>query len=433
MNPPPRRSRWQRLVDEVRRLRTEVVESVRIALVQIGVNKMRSMLTALGVVIGVLAVTLMGTAIRGIDTGFDQQMAMLGDDVLYVERWPWGGATEWWRLRNRPDLKPEFAAEANAMIAEMPDSLLELAVPSVPRTTHVRRGGESVDSVFVNGTTAAFSLLTTSTFEEGRFFTESEERTGRPVVVLGYDVAETLFPEGSPLGKTVRVGGRVDCEVIGVFAKQGSFLGLFSFDNQAVVPLAVIRRITRGSYSASLRFKVRPGADKELAVEELTGLMRRIRRLEPDADNDFEINRAEALEGQLGPIKNGIAVAGLVITSLSLFVGAIGIMNITFVSVRERTREIGTRRALGARRRSILIQFLVEAVSICLVGGVVGIGLAFGIAQGVKAGVPNFPVEVAPELVIIGLLVSVGVGVLAGFAPAWQASRLDPATALRHE
>lgn len=428
-----RPSALRRMWDEVRRFRTEAYESVRIALMQIGVNKMRSMLTALGVVIGVLAVTLMGTAIRGIDRGFDAQMSMLGDDILYVEKWPWGGTMAWWEIRNRPDLVPEMADEANVIIEETPDSLLMFAVPSVPRNVSIRREGEVVDGVFMHGTTAAFALMTTSTFSEGRFFNDSEERLGRAVIVLGHDVAQSLFPEGLPIGKTVRVAGRVDCEVIGVFEKQGTFMGLFSFDNQAVVPLPVMRQISRWNFRSSLRFKVRQGVDQDLAVEELTGLMRRIRRLQPDEENDFEINRAEALEEQLGPIKNGIALAGLAITSLALFVGAIGIMNITFVSVRERTREIGTRRALGARRRSILMQFLVEAVSICLVGGIIGMGAAFGIAYGVKTHFTNFPVEIAPELVILGLVVSVSVGVLAGFAPAWQASRLDPATALRHE
>lgn len=432
MRPPPR-SRLGQFWHELVRLEQEAVESVRIAFVQIGVNKMRSMLTALGVVIGVLAVTLMGTAIRGIDTGFDQSMAMFGDDILYVEKWPWGGADEWWKIRNRPDLEVSQALQINTMIEEAGDSSLLLAVPTMPRGLSAKRNSETMEGVFTISTNAEFALLTTSTFAEGRFFSESEDRTGRAVVVLGYEVAQTLFPEGNPIGKEVRVGGRIDCEVIGVFEKQGSFLGLFSFDNQMVIPLTVMQRISRRSPNTTIRVKVREGADKDLAIEELTGYMRRIRQLEADEENDFEVNRTEALEGELGPIKNGIAAAGLVITSLSLFVGAIGIMNITFVSVRERTREIGTRRALGARRRSILMQFLVEAVAICIVGGSLGIAVAFGMAEGVKLAFPAFPVEVSTQLVLTGLFVSIGVGVLAGFAPAWQASRLDPATALRHE
>ena len=169
------------------------------------------------------------------------------------------------------------------------------------------------------------------------------------------------------------------------------------------------------------------------ARDELTGLMRRIRQLGPEEKDDFSINEQGTIRAQLDPIKNGIAIAGLFITGLALFVGAIGIMNITYVSVKERTKEIGTRKALGARRRTILLQFLIEAIAICFVGGVAGLAIAGGLSQLVAIVAPTFPLVFSIGLVLLGLVISVLTGVFSGFAPAWQASKLDPVVALRYE
>jgi putative ABC transport system permease protein len=253
------------------------------------------------------------------------------------------------------------------------------------------------------------------------------------VTVLGSDVAEALFPGRSPLGETVTVKGR-PLQVIGVLAKQGSFLGLFSFDNQILIPLNEYRKffdIRNGAIQ--LRVKVRDKLRLDEAQEELTGAMRRLRGQVPGERDNFSVNQQQAFKQQLDPIKQGIAFAGLFITGLALFVGAIGIMNITFVSVKERTKEIGTRKALGARRRSILLQFLIEAVSICLVGGLAGLLVTYGACLAVKAVLPNLPLEFSSGLVVTALAVSVFTGVVSGFAPAWGASRLDPVVALRYE
>ena len=222
-------------------------------------------------------------------------------------------------------------------------------------------------------------------------------------------------------------------KVIGVPERQGSFLGLQSFDNQAIVPLSTLQKVYRGDWRNNLRVQIAPGADADLAYDEMTGLYRRIRGLLPEEENDFEINRSEALEKELGPVKSGLALAGFFITGLALFVGAIGIMNITFVSVKERTREIGTRRAIGARRNAILLQFLIEAVSICLLGGVIGLALAYGLKTLIANALPNFPFNFSTDLVILACFLSILTGVLSGLAPAWQAAKLDPANALRHE
>lgn len=411
----------------------EFEESVRIAVEQLGLHRTRALLTALGVIIGIVAVTLMGTAIRGIDKGFNDSLAMLGTDILHIQQWPWSNPGEnWARFRNRPAFRASQAAEINRIIADTPDSELLVAVPGVERWWPVKHREKAVNGVRVYGTTADFALTTTAEFAEGRLFNTAETLSGANVIVLGYDVADTLFEGRSAIGEIVRLREQ-PMEVIGVFARQGSFLGLVSFDNQAVVPLGVIRRFDSSDWGTMIQIKVRPGANKWLAEEEARGTVRRVRGLMPGVPDNFEINKTEMLEDDLGPIKSGIALAGIFITGLALFVGAIGIMNITFVSVRERTREIGTRRALGARRRSILMQFLIEAVSICLIGGAVGLSLTFGLQRVVAITFPKFPLVFSPDLLVIALLVSILTGVASGFAPAWTAARLDPAHALRHE
>jgi putative ABC transport system permease protein len=410
----------------------EFAESVRIAWAQIRANKMRSVLTALGVIIGIVAVTLMGTAIRGIDTGFNDSLAMLGDDVLYVQKWPWGPIEDWWNYVNRPPIQVADAERLSRVIENTPNSLLEVVVPVAGRGASVKASDSSVDGIYVFGTTADYARISGVDYKEGRLFNEIESSGGRSVCVLGYDVAEALFPGRSALGGTVRVGGH-PLTIIGVFAKQGEFLGLISFDNQLVMPLNAYRKMFSIRRSTDLRVKVKDKTRLMQAKEELVGAMRRVRGQLPGERDNFTINEQQAFKAVLDPVKTAIAFAGLFITGLSLFVGAIGIMNITFVSVKERTKEIGTRKALGARRRTILLQFLIEAVSICLIGGTVGMMVSYTVFLGIQFQFPWFPVQFSPDLVVISMLVSVVTGIISGFAPAWGASRLDPVVALRYE
>ena len=415
------------------RLRFEFVESFKIAYAQIAANRTRSFLTALGVIIGIVAVTLMGTAIGGINTGFNRSMALLGDDILYVSKHPWATDRDDWEFRNRRDIKSEAADALQIIIDGTPRSQLVKAVPTANAFRNVVRGDYQASSVFTLGTTDEYPEIASVDLRDGRFFNATESRGARNVCVLGCDVADALFPEKSALDGIVTVGGE-KFRVIGVFAKQGSFLGLFSFDNQVVIPLSAFKKffVNKGS-ETDVRVKMRDKEHMEEAKSELIGDMRRVRSLLPDQEDDFAISTQDSFKQALDPIKTGIAVAGLFITGLALFVGAIGIMNITFVSVRERTREIGTRKALGARRRTILLQFLIEAVAICLLGGFVGLLLSYVLFNGVEAAFPSFPIDFSISLVLTGLCISVLTGVVSGFAPAWSASRLDPVTALRYE
>ena len=320
----------------MRRFLYEFSESVRIAATQIRANKMRSVLTALGVIIGVVAVTLMGTAIRGIDKGFANSLALLGDDVLYVQKWPWGPVEDWWNYANRPNLKPDHAQRLNRIIEATPDTKLAFAVPVVGRGSTLKVGDAKVSGVFTIGTTAAYAQMTGTEYKEGRLFNDAEADSASQVCVLGYDVAEALLPNRDPIGQTVLISGQ-PFTVVGVFAKQGEFLGMFSFDNQVVIPLGAFEKHFSTRRGAEIRVKILDKSELAAAKEELVGAMRRVRAQLPGERDNFSINEQEAFKAQLDPVKGTIATIGFVITGLALFVGAIGIMNITFVSVKERT------------------------------------------------------------------------------------------------
>ena len=409
----------------------EIFESIRIAITQIRANKLRSSLTALGVIIGIVAVTLMGTAIKGIDVGVDRSFAGFGDDLLYVTKWPWRNVEDWWNYRNRRPIYHHYARYINEWIDRHPEGPLKLAVPTASRGSTVMRGEFRLNNLWTLGTTYDYSRITRSEMKEGRFFSDFEGEAGRNVVVMGYDVADALFPGESAVGKMIRIRNQ-NFQVLGVTARQGSFLGLFSWDAMVALPLPTYRRNFRAGEDGDIRVQVDTARMAE-ARDELRGVMRRVRQLRPEQRDDFEINEQAIIRAQLDPIKNGIALAGLFITGLALFVGAIGIMNITYVSVKERTKEIGTRKALGARRRTILLQFLIEAVSICLVGGVAGLAVAALLTNILATVAPTFPLVFSLGLVMTGLVISVLTGIFSGFAPAWNASKLDPVVALRYE
>jgi putative ABC transport system permease protein len=404
---------------------SELREGLLIAFQAVRANKMRSILTTLGIVIGIVSVTLMGTAIEGLDRAFNKSIQSIGADVLYVQKWPWGGGQDWWVIRNRRNISIK-----QAKAIERQAELVNAVSPVAGTSRQVKYKRLYVDAVTIIGTGADFLRVNGVNIALGRFFTAAEADGGRPVCVLGSEVSASLFPNETPLGKTVKLGA-YPYRVLGVLEKQGSFLGLESLDNRAYVPInRFFKEFASRRTGISILVKASSLPDLDETKEEVRGIMRKARGLNPKQPDDFAINQQEILIQTFNTIGVVIAAVGLFITGLSLFVGGIGIMNIMFVSVTERTKEIGVRMAIGAPRRSILQQFLLESASLCLMGGIIGLMIAFPLSLIIDQVLPT-----AMPLSIIGvaLLVSVFVGVVSGLLPAYRASRLDPVDALRYE
>lgn len=399
-------------------------EDFMIALGAIFDNKVRSILTLLGIVIGILAVTLMGTLISGLDRSFDRSMDFLGRDVLFISKHKWFDNRSWWEIRNRPNIKPDYVEDIKRQ------SRYALAVtPSVTRRVSVVRGKNSLMGVELEGTTSESIQTSTANIARGRFITTGENRSGSRVAVIGHDVARELFANENPLGGKIKLGN-YRFRVIGVIEKQGKFLGLFSQDNVVVIPLGTFERLFSRRGWAQIKVKV-AAENMAKAKDELTGILRRLRGLKPGEEDNFAINQQEAFRDQYNMIKLAIGGTGVFITILSLVVGGIGIMNIMFVTVKERTREIGIRKAIGATRNMILGQFILEAVIICLVGGAVGLGLSWGGSLLIDQFI--FPSAMPVWLALFSIFLSVAVGLVSGLAPAYRAARLDPIEALRYE
>lgn len=404
----------------------ELTEGLRIALRSIWANKLRAMLTTLGIIIGIVSVTAMFTTINGIERGFDRSVAMLGTNVLNVERFPNTMEGGWWRYANRPVLREDIAE-----VIEQQSRSAAAVAPVVYGSERMRYGDRQLGSVLTRASTPALVEVSGLDLAEGRFFNESDERSGRYVVVIGQEVAEELFPGEAAVGKYVRM--RNDrFEVIGVLVRQGKFLGLVSLDNQAVVPLGAFRKAFGLSpqRDMTIQVKVADGVPLEAAEDELIGIVRAARAQDPIEEENFAINRQDAFRQQIAGVKLTIYAIGLFLTALALLVGGIGVMNIMFVSVRERTREIGIRKAVGATKRAILVQFLLEAVIVCLIGGVIGVALATGVTALINQ---VFTAYLSPTTVALAFGICVGIGVLFGFIPAWSAARSRPIDALRYE
>jgi putative ABC transport system permease protein len=407
----------------------EIKEGLNIAWDAIRANKMRSVLTTLGIIIGIVTVTAMGTAIDALNRAFRDSISILGADVLFVSHYTWADRTYemWLSERQRPDITRRQAHQVEQQM-----SLASAVSPVVGMNQTVRYKNHSSSRVEIYGTTEQYLTTSGFTIDQGRFLSEEEAEGGRPVCVIGNDVATNLFQRESPLGRKITIGSR-RLEVVGVLEKRGSFLGMDSFDNRVIIP---IQQLLIGYWrdpDFTVEVKVKDLLHLEDAKEELRGLMRKIRHIAPgDADN-FTINQQEQFLKTFNKVTGTIATVGLLITSLSLFVGGIGIMNIMFVSVAERTREIGVRKAIGARRRSILLQFLIEAALICLLGGLVGLGITYSLTVLASHFFPYFPLTMSLPVMGLAILVSVVTGLTSGFLPAWRAARMNPVDALRNE
>jgi putative ABC transport system permease protein len=404
----------------------ELREGLSISFRAIRANTLRSVLTTLGIIIGIVSVTAMATAIDGLNKAFERSAKAFGTDVMYVEKWPWIGNEDWALIRNRRDMKIEYAD-----VIERRATMLQAVAPVTMTRRKVAYGSRGMDDAFVTGTTASYNAASGNTELDGRFFSPEESAGGRPVCVIGAEVAETLFPAEDPIGRTLRVGGH-PYTVIGVYEKQGGLFGRFTTDTRVFIPIHSFRSHFGTRHWVTINVRVSDLLVMEDAKLEIEGIMRPLRGLVPGKANDFAINQQEVLTSTFAGFSLTVAAIGLFITGLSLLVGGIGIMNIMFVSVTERTREIGIRKAIGAKRRTILLQFLSEAAVLCLLGGILGLVIA-GVIVLIVNQTTELEASMPMSVVFVAILVSLAVGVLSGFLPAYRAARMDPVEALRYE
>jgi putative ABC transport system permease protein len=411
------------------RLALDLGESFRIALGAIRANKGRGALTTLGIIIGIVAVVLTMTAVNGLQNAARQGFSAVGTDVFYVSRMPWIVMGDFFLFRNRPNIELGEASELEYRLHGR-----GIVNPTMDTRRDVKYRSEVMEGVRIVGTTEKQTLVSSAQPQLGRFMMEFDVTYKRNVCIIGTDVRDGLFGAVNPINKKMKIG-RTDYRVIGVMEEQGgSFLGGPNFDRQIFIPITSYVKAFGGHHGRE-DVGIAVKAPTQEAMEELEfeviGQMRKIRKLRPTESDNFSINKLETLMGAFNNVMGVVLLVGLLVTSISLFVGGVGVMNIMFVSVTERTREIGIRKAIGAKRRSILFQFLFEACAICLMGGVIGIVLASLLTAVINAAL--MPASVSLPILITAVLVSVFVGTLAGFVPAWRGARLNPVEALRYE
>lgn len=392
-------------------------------------NPLRSLLTLLGIVIGVATVVSMMALIEGLRIKVNQDLSALGADVFQVTKWPVGfGRFDWQKYSKRPNLTLDDrdailqnCKTCRTASAEDDEGGQRLATPDA----------ETRPTVDVLGATSEYLETSGITVSSGRFIGDTDLVDRRRVGVIGIDVADVLFPGMNPVGQQVRVRGR-PFQVVGVLQKRGSFLGLASLDNLIILPMTAFQDLFGGKRSLAINVQATSPDELDKAQDEVTLLLRRRRNLLPADANNFEVFTNDTMTKTFNNLSQVITAASFGVTLLALVVGGIGILNIMLVSVTERTREIGIRKALGARRRRILVQFAMEAVFMSLIGGMIGIGIGYGAAF-LARWMLGLTTVVPAWAVVLSLVMSSVVGIVFGIYPAARAAKLDPVEAMRSE
>jgi putative ABC transport system permease protein len=412
----------QRVVRFVAELRDAVVQAAR----SLVAHELRAALTIAGVAVGIMAVIVIFMVEAGMQTSFARQLNSLGPNTLYVHKWAWGtNGNDWWKLRNRPVVGQ---LDYRALVA---NTTLPLAIAPVADTEAVVVLGEKeLPHVSVRGTAEAFLDAGGWQLRRGRFISDLDHEIGSDACVIGADLEDALFKDQSPLGRRLRVGPTARCTVVGSLVRKGNAFGR-SQDGILVMPLSSFLR-SFGAKRGLTVAVVAPAGKVTETEDEIISVMRAARRLGPGQDDNFSVNRQDKILQGFNQTMMTTNLVGILVGIITAIVAGIGIMNILLVSVKERTREIGIRRALGARRSSILLQFLCEAVMVALVGGALGVGMGAGAAALIDL-VSPMPATIDPTVVAGGVVGSCVLGALFGLWPALSAALLHPIDALRHE
>jgi putative ABC transport system permease protein len=392
-------------------------------------NKLRTFLSLLGITIGIFAIISVFTVVDALEKSLRDSVKSLGDNVVFVQKWPWafGPDYPWWKYMNRPVPDTDEMEELKKRCKKY-----EAAAFFVSFNKTVKFKSSSIENVGIISVSHDYEDVQFLDIINGRYFTEAESDGGRAVAILGANIADGLFPNTDPVGQSIKVMGH-KLMVIGVLKKEGESIMGTSKDANVIIPVNYVRNlvdIRNDNFDPFIMVKAKPGVTNAELIDELTGAMRAIRKLKPLADDDFALNQTSLINNQFDEMFNFIGTAGWIIGVFSILVGGFGIANIMFVSVRERTNQIGIQKALGAKNIFILLQFLTESVMLCLIGGFIGLMLIFllTLAIGDSAGMD---ISLTTSNIILGLTISVLIGVISGFVPSYSASQLDPVEAIR--
>ncbi len=410
-------------------------ESLAFAWKALKSNVLRTILSLLGVTVGIFAIIAVFTLVDSLERNIKSSFDFLGTSVIYVGKWPFtpegNGPYKWWEYWRRPTPSVNEFKFLNATLRNK----TAISIFAVKGNVIIRQGSNSIGQISVRGAGEGYEGISEINVENGRYFTGDEVEAGRNMAILGFEVAQALFPTGDPIGKSVKIKD-LKYMVIGVMKREGqSFLGTPSNDYSVIIPYPSFRKLYQtgtglwNELQSTIGIK---GSEYDLGLVELEnevkGLLRGRRGLRPYEKDNFALNRPEAIANAISGLFDVVGIAGWIIGGFSILVGGFGIANIMFVSVKERTSIIGLQKSLGAKNYFILFQFLFEAVFLSLIGGLAGILLVFGLTF-LPFG--SLEVTLSAKNIVLGLGVSSVIGLIAGIVPAAVASRLDPVIAIR--
>lgn len=405
-------------------------ESFRFAFDALRQNKMRTMLSLLAITIGIFTIIAVFSAVDTFRGKLQSSVDKLGSNTIYVQKWPWsfGDNYPWWKYMNRPQPSLRDFAALRERMGNAQGITFEISTSD--RTIKYR--SNSVEGINVSAASHDFDKTWNFELQAGRYFTETESNNGSPVLLMGADVADGLFDGDDPIGKQVQVLGR-RLTVIGVFKKEGEDMLGTSLDKNVNIPINFAKSILdiqNERYGPQITVRGNDNVSLEEVESELKGLMRSIHRIRPGQEEDFALNKTTILSNQLDSMFTMVNWAGWIIGGFSILVGGFSIANIMFVSVKERTNIIGIQKSLGAKNYFILLQFIFESISLCILGGLLGLLLVYLIALLLGA-LTGFYIILGVNNILLGIWISVIIGTISGFWPAYSASRLDPVEAIR--
>ena len=407
-----------------------IIESFRFAYNSLVVNQLRTFLSLLGITIGIFCIISVFTIIDSLERTIRDSMSKLGSNVIYIQKWPWTpppGESEypWWKYMNRPIPK---LTETQEILRR--SGLSQYAVYNYGFSRTIQSGSNKAENVSIIGSSNGLIETWSLKIANGRPLTEEEFNSGSNFAMLGAGIADQLFPNGSPVGKSIKIQG-FTLFIVGVFEKMGEDMFGTSMDKRVLIPVKFASRMVdpRIEMGQSIIVKGKTDIPASRLTEELEGIMRSVRRIKPSAENDFALNEVSLISGQLDSVFKVFNVAGWIIGGFAILVGGFGIANIMFVSVKERTKIIGLQKALGAKSRFILLEFLFEASVLSLIGGAIGLLIIY-ILTFIVSKTFDFNLILTVGNIVTGLMISVVIGLIAGLVPARTAAHLDPVTAM---